>query len=322
MTADASRNGPWSVVLAGGNGDRLRPVTERWLGRHLPKQYCAFSGGQTMLEDALDRAEKLSGPSRILTVVAREHLAFSEAVFDSDRRGHRVIQPRNCGTVAGIFLPLTYIRKAQPDATVVILPSDHFLRPEDEFIEVVRAAVRAARELRDQIVLVGAIPDTPEPDYGWIVRGRQQVAAGPPLHAVEEFIEKPHEELAKQLMAAGALWNTFVMAAPLEELWGLGWKHVPDVMARFETLERAIATPSECETLDAIYEGMPDRNFSSEILQNARGHVCVMELEGVAWTDLGRPERLERTLLGLGIPDALERALTRRGSAFAEGVAS
>ena len=64
---------PMTVVLAGGDGMRLRPLTERWLGRHVPKQYCAFTGTRSMLDHTIDRAACLCNPGRILTVVGRHH---------------------------------------------------------------------------------------------------------------------------------------------------------------------------------------------------------------------------------------------------------
>jgi mannose-1-phosphate guanylyltransferase len=300
-----SQNFPFSIVLAGGDGQRLRPFTESWLGRHVPKQYCAFGGGQTMLEDALDRAANISGVERSITVVARHHTDLARPIFESGRRGRLVVQPENRDTAAGIFLALAYVRKHDPNAIGVILPSDHFVDPEPRFVESVGHAVRAVRCLWNQVVLLGASPTSAEPDYGWIVPGVPvSEVSGRAVHAVAEFVEKPHEAKAAELMANGALWNTFVMAARVETLWGLGWKYVPDLMPRFEALEETIGTPNEQVILDAIYRTMPERNFSSHLLQNARGSVSVIELDGVAWSDWGRPERIASALARAGITPA------------------
>jgi mannose-1-phosphate guanylyltransferase len=301
---------PWSIVLAGGEGSRLRPFTERWLGRHVPKQYCAFSGTRTMLDDALGRAERLSGAERTVTVVAREHDSFAQRAFAGRKPTKIVRQPRNKGTAPGIYLPLTYVRKCEPDAVVVVLPSDHFLQPEDLFLDTARVAVQAAQEVKDRIVLIGAPPDSPQPDYGWLSRGEKiGNIEGRPVHAVQDFIEKPQEDLAKGLFAAGALWNTFILAARAETLWDLGWEHADQIMSHFERLDDAIGAPEEENVLDAIYDVMPDLSFSSAILERARGRVAMIELDGVAWSDWGRPDRIVSTLTLYGMPPAFSTTL-------------
>ena len=97
-------------------------------------------------------------------------------------------------------------------------------------------------------------------------------------------------------LAHGALWNTLVMTAKVETLWGLGWQCLPELMERFEKLEEAIGTPREGQILDAIYRDMPRRNFSSDLLQHVPDRVGVMELQDVLWSDWGRPERIAETL--------------------------
>ena len=313
----------WSIVLAGGEGKRLRPFTELWLGRHVPKQYCSFWGGErTLLHDALDRAEGLSGATRTITVVAREHRAFAETIFGNRRGPSRVVsQPKNADTAAGIYFPLTYIRRLDPGAVVVIVPSDHFVRPEARFLATAQAAMQAARDLDDQVILIGAVPDAAEPDFGWMVLGSEtRSIKGHAIRSVLEFVEKPDEEVAQGLMEAGALWNTFVLAARVETLWNLGRAHAPNLVARFEELEPVIGSASEGAVLEAIYEDMPALSFSSAILQNAVGSVSAVRLDGVTWSDWGRPERILSTLDRLGLPAAFPRTAVQESVTGAAGV--
>jgi mannose-1-phosphate guanylyltransferase len=109
---------------------------------------------------------------------------------------------------------------------------------------------------------------------------------------VEPFIEKPDEDTAREARAAGSLWNTLVFAAKGKELWSVGWKCFPDMMSRFERLNMAIDTAEELWVLDAIYEAMPHRNFSSHLLQCAPERLAVMEMTDVFWSDWGNPERI------------------------------
>lgn len=298
---------PWSIVLAGGRGERLASFTERWLGRPVPKQYCAFVGGRSMLQHTLDRASRISSTEDIVTVVAREHAGYWRSQVGGGLASGVVTQPVNRDTAAGIFLPLARVRAMDPRATVAIFPSDHFIYPETRFVAAVETALRAAEELRERLVLLGVRPDGPEPDYGWIFRGRELIdLEGRGVHAVRSFLEKPSAEDARAAREQGALWNTMIMAARVETLWRLGWRYLPQIMFRFESYVEAIGTKVEDAALTSIYADMPNRNFSSDLLQRARSEVAAIELEGVVWSDWGRAERIVETLARLGKRPAWE----------------
>lgn len=111
---------------------------------------------------------------------------------------------------------------------------------------------------------------------------------------------------ASEAMSCGGLWNTMIMVAKVETLWQLGWHYCPEVMKHFERLGAAIGTSREEGTLEAIYEVMPSRNFSSGLLTPAAGRIGVIPMEGIMWSDWGRKERIVETLGRIGkIPNFL-----------------
>ncbi len=294
-------DGLWSIVLAGGEGERLRPFIERWLGRHRPKQYCAFIGTRSMLQHTLDRADRLAHPERKVTVVARGHRQAGWVTPGGAASGIVIAQPANRDTAAGIFLPLTYVRARDPHATVVIYPSDHFVYPEERFVESVRSAAQAADKIKDRLVLLAAAPDSADPELGWILPGaRLNRSNGRVVHAVEAFIEKPGLAVARRAMASGALWNTLVLAAKADLLWSLGWRYLPEMMRLFDQLSAAIGTEEEDDAMERVYGRMPSRNFSSDLLARATGEAAVIELSDVLWNDWGRPERIIDSLRRIG----------------------
>ena len=291
----------WSIILAGGDGERLRPWVERWMGYPLPKQYCTFVGTRSMLQHTWDRADRLTVSERKVTVIARDHYQQACSHLEQQSVGQVVLQPQNRDTAAGIFLPLTYIRSWDPDATVVIFPSDHFVFPEDRFLETVRGTISTVEILKDRIILLGVRPTGLELDYGWIEMGSiLGWSAGSSVRQANAFLEKPDAIQGLAAMAGGALWNTLVMTAKVETLWRRGWQCMPELMEHFEKLEEVIDTPREGPILDTIYREMPCRNFSSDLLQRVPDCVGVMELQDVLWSDWGRPERIEETLRLLG----------------------
>jgi len=301
MSVGNERDQLWSIVLAGGEGERLRPFVERWLGRHKPKQYCTFIGTRSMFQHTLDRADQITSPRLKVTVIGHTHLWDARAQLPRGRGGKLIVQPSNRDTAAGIFLPLSYVRAQDPQATVVLYPSDHFAYPEHRFAEGVRCATQAAKELKDYLLLLGVNPDRLEPEYGWIHPGAHLGSiGGNVIRATKAFLEKPDIEGCRTAMTSGALWNTLVVAARIETLWEVGWQCFPEMMPLFERYERAIGTSQEEKVLKSIYEVMPVRNFSSHLLERHPQRIAVMELKGVLWSDWGKPERILESLHRIG----------------------
>jgi mannose-1-phosphate guanylyltransferase len=291
----------WSIILAGGDGERLKPMVQSWLGRHRPKQYCTFIGTRSMLEHTLDRSDRIVRPEQRVTVIAREHGDDASPQLSSRPQGKVILQPGNRETAAGIFLALTYIRAHDSQATVLIFPSDHFVYPEDAFVEMACRLARAARTLKDRVLLLGASPDAPEPEYGWIQPGAHLGwVDGCRVRKTQTFIEKPNLEGCKGAMRSGALWNTMVIAAKVKTLWSLGLRCFPEMMRLFEIYGESIGTAQEDAVLEDIYQIMPRRNFSVHLLQEFPKHVAVLELRDVVWSDWGKPERIEESLRQIG----------------------
>ncbi len=287
----------WSIVLAGGEGERTRPFIEQWLGYHKPKQFCSFVGSRSMLQHTWDRADQLTLPEQKVTVVADHHAGEMSRQLRGDPSGQVIYQPHNCGTAAGIFLPLAHIRHRDPQATVVLYPSDHFVFPEYRFVQMAGKLMRAAELFTERLMLLGVSPNEVELDYGWIeptqplgwIRGSQ-------VHQVGAFVEKPDTSRAVAAIDAGGLWNTFIIAAKVETFWKLGWECLPEMMQQFETFGKAIGTSFEQQMLRMIYEDMPHKDFSSDVLQQVSEHVGVLEMQNVIWSDWGHPSRICETL--------------------------
>jgi mannose-1-phosphate guanylyltransferase len=295
------RGNVWSIVLAGGEGLRMKEFIKRRLGCEKPKQYCAFTGTRSMFQHTLDRAAKSTPWERVVVVAARDHQDEVWSQLDGRPAGMVLLQPKNLDTAAGIFLPLTFILARDPHATVMIYPSDHFIHPEDQFVSAVRHAVWGSGLLGGRPVLLAAKPDSLELEYGWIKPGRFLGWTGmAPIQAVERFFEKPDKVTAREGWAGGSLWNTMILAAKASELWSLGWKCFPEMMELFDRLKEAIDTAEELRVLDAIYETMPRRNFSSDLLQRVPGQLAVMEMRDIFWSDWGHPSRIADTLDRIG----------------------
>jgi mannose-1-phosphate guanylyltransferase len=309
MTSTCNARDLWSIILAGGNGERLKPMVQRWLGRHRPKQYCTFIGTRSMFQHTLDRSDRFIAPERRVTVIARDHRDDAWPQLSSRPQGKVIWQPINRDTAAGIFLGVSYVRAHDPQATVLIFPSYHFVYPEGPFLEVVSRLARAATNLQDCVLLLGASPDSPEPEYGWIQPGAHLGWIGRSrIRKARKFLEKPDLEECKRAMQSGALWNTMVIATKLKTLWKLGLSRFPEMMHLLETYAESIGGPREEQVLDKIYQDMPSHNFSAHLLQEFPECLAVMELRDVVWSDWGKPERITETLRQIGREAAFCRA--------------
>jgi len=297
----------WSIVLAGGEGERTRAFVENWLGYHKPKQYCTFTGTRSLFQHTLDRADALTSAERRVVVAAPEHRGYVLDQLRGRGEGRVIFQPRNRGTAPGVFLGLTYVLARDPNATVVIYPSDHFVYPENAFLNTVRNAVRAAERYPDRPVLLGVRPSTSEVDYGWIAPS--PVEPDGPTRRVARFLEKPPRRIAEEALRDGALWNTMIVASKVDSLWALGWRCIPEILPAFVRFRDALQSGRDDTVLEESYRDLPCRDFSCDLLQRAPDRLAVLEMSGVWWSDWGRPERILETLRALERPAAFPEAL-------------
>lgn len=301
MNAGDGHGNLWSIVLAGIDGSRAKEFIRRWLGDEKLKQYCAFVGSRSMFQHTLDRAARLTPWERVVVVAPRHQQPEVWPQLDGRPAGMVLLQPKSVDTAAGIFLPLTFILARDPQATVVIYPSNHFVYPESSFLSAVKQAVWGSTLLEGRPVLLAAKPEGLEPEYGWIKPGRLLMQTGKAaFQAVETFIERPDAPTVIEGRATGCLRNTMTLAAKGSELWSLGWMSFPEMMSLLEQLKAAIDTAEELKVLDAVYDSMPRRNFSSHLLQCAPDRLTVLEMTDVIWSDWSNPARIAGTLDRIG----------------------
>ena len=295
------------IVLSGGNGTRIRDFVSRLRGCDLPKQYVNFVGKRSMLEHTLHRAEKLIPAQRLFIVIAKEHLQFEEVRRQMAPRPRQcvVIQPQNKDTAPGFLLPLMYLYKQHPDATVVIFPSDHFVLEEGLFMEHVERAFRIVESNGSRIVLLGIEPNEPDAEYGYIVPG--DTSDDPTLdgaRTVEMFVEKPSAATAYKIIRKGALWNSLVTVCRCKVLLDAIRRATPALYRSFEPIQNAIGTADERSVIEEVYRELPAVNFSKGVLERlpfAQGSsLVVLPVPGVTWTDWGTHDRLSSTLRQLG----------------------
>jgi mannose-1-phosphate guanylyltransferase len=298
----------WAVVLAGGKGVRLRGLTRHVYGEERPKQYAALAGGKSLLRQTLERVSVRVPPERTVVVTMAGQASYlAEELRHESPALHVLQQPEDRGTAAAVLLAAHWILARDSEARLVVLPSDHFVADDTIFMEHVVEVLTILETQPDRIILLGAEPTDPETDYGWITVGAMLPGSGrSPVYGVLRFSEKPDQDIANELFASGALWNTSVFAGRAATLIQAGRRCLPSLHERLAQLGTFLGTEHERWALRQAYELAPRANFSRDVLEQDPRTLAVMRLSAVAWRDLGTPRRLIQTLNELGIrPDWL-----------------
>jgi mannose-1-phosphate guanylyltransferase len=285
----------WAIVLAGGDGTRVRDLTKGPSGVSVPKQYCTFGGDRSLLGLALDRARKVVGPDRVVVVVAEQHRPWWELELgcppDVLPAENVVVQPANRGTAVGVLAGLARVVSREGSLTrVLVLPSDHYVSHEETLLRHLEQGVLAARQDPSRVVLLGMTPESVDAEYGWILSpaGSKGVA-----RSVVRFVEKPDTASSQHLIERGALLNSFIFVARAATLLLLYWRVMPEVVGRF--LPRVSRPDGWARgALRRLYRTLPSLDFSRELLERCTDDLAVVPVPPCGWSDLGTPARLIR----------------------------
>jgi hypothetical protein len=146
----------WAVVLAGGEGMRLRSLTREVFRDERPKQYVPLLGAESLLRQTLQRAERLIPPQRTVVVSQERHAPWLAGELGPGRHPKALLQPDNRDTAAGVLLPVYWVAAQDPEAIVVVFPSDHFVLEGSAFVGHVAEVAGFIEQNPEWIVLLGA----------------------------------------------------------------------------------------------------------------------------------------------------------------------
>jgi mannose-1-phosphate guanylyltransferase len=276
----------WAVLLAGGDGSRLRDLTVRIAGDDRPKQFCPIIGAESLLRQTRSRLDPLFPGDRQVFVVSRAHERYYNNELADAKDSLVIAQPMNRGTAIGIIVALVQVMQADPDAIVGFFPCDHHFSDDESFRSTVRAATAGAEQFPQSLVIVGAEAEYAETEYGWIEPGPVVLETqAKPLCRVNRFWEKPTLPKARALLESGCLWNTFVTIGSAATFFELVCSEVPEVVL---SVARALADSD----LTPTYSRLPIVDFSRDVLTHQANRLLVLRDAGSGWADLGSPNRV------------------------------
>jgi mannose-1-phosphate guanylyltransferase len=279
----------WAVILAGGDGTRLRSLTRKITGDDRPKQFCPITGDDTLLAQTRERVRTMIPSARTMILLTETHRRYFRDQLAGVPAHCQLVQPFNHGTAAAIAYSLTRLSLLDHGALVAFFPSDHHFANDRAFFEHVNCAFDEAATRRDRVILLGIEADTPEKSYGWIEPGAR---LGGSLSGVRRFWEKPSGRVARRLLRSGCLWNSFVMIGSVSAFLGLLERTAPDLLRLLGAMWESPAGTNEQVALAEVYRQVAPSNFSSEVLAACPADLAVLRARGLGWSDLGEPQRV------------------------------
>lgn len=290
-------NDRWAVILAGGDGTRLRSMTRAIAGDDRPKQFCPLLGGRTLLDQTRSRVARSVLPEQTLLVVTEKHRCFFQPVAATMDPDLLVVQPESRGTAPAIVYALQRVAAQCPYAIVSLFPSDHYFADDAAFMAHVDAAYDSVEGRPQTVVLLGMTPQSAEVEYGWI-EPQHSIFGDLPgsVTQVRRFWEKPSAPTAEALLGQGCLWNSFVMVGRVDALLRMTAEALRELNDAFAGVATTFGTVAETPAVRALYARLPETNFSHEVLAARAEDLTVMRVGDVGWSDLGDPSRVLSTL--------------------------
>jgi mannose-1-phosphate guanylyltransferase len=285
-----------AIILAGGDGTRLAEVTRRHDGVHVQKQFCALTGGTSLLEQTRRRVASCVAPEQTLFALNRKHQDFFSPLLADVQRENLVIQPQNRGTAPAILYSLLRLAELAPAASVLLMPSDHHVGDEVALKRSIDLAFIEVEHRPETIVLLGVSPESAEIGYGWIEPAKVNDATRGAALPVRRFWEKPSHGTACELMRKGCLWNTFMIVGQLQALLGLFIFALPELYASFSKIRRVFGTDFEQDIVERFFHSLRSSDFSRQVLQSAPSSLSVLPVMNAEWSDLGEPHRLAKAV--------------------------
>jgi mannose-1-phosphate guanylyltransferase len=273
----------YCVIMAGGVGARFWPMSRT---SH-PKQFIDILGtGETLIQKTFSRFAKICPPENIFIVTNQIYHDLVKTQIPEIPENNIVLEPAMRNTAPCIAYANYKIEAINPDAKIVVAPSDHLIMNEDLFLKNILTALEAATQ-NDWLVTLGIKPSRPDTGYGYIQFDDQQDDQNfPKISKVKTFTEKPDSELAMKFLESGDfLWNAGIFIWSLKSIKSAFRDHLDDVDDLFSEGVGKYNTAQEQPFINEIYVACRKISIDYGIMEKASN--VYVQAADFGWSDLG-----------------------------------
>ncbi len=274
--------------MAGGSGSRFWPISKT----QKPKQFLEVGdSGKTFLELTYERCRKIVPDENIIVITVEKYQGLVREQLPQLDESNLLLEPYSRNTAPCVAYSTYALLKRDPEANVVVMPSDYIIDNEEKFIQTIRSAFGHICN-NDILITLGIIPTRPDTNYGYIQAqgGREAYRRNEPLK-IKTFTEKPDRDLAKVFISTGEfLWNAGIFVWKAKVIKEEMERNVPEVTGQFDGWESAIGTPVERNFIRRAYTDCPNISIGYSVMERTdRAWIYPADF---GWKDIGTWESL------------------------------
>ena len=278
-----------AVIMAGGSGTRFWPLSRA----AQPKQLLKLFDDESMIQATVARLNGLVDFEHMLIVTNASLVDVIAKQLPELPAGAILGEPCKRDTAPCIGLAANQVRQDDKDATMVVMPSDHVIRPLDDFQRAIQYAAELVEQNPHRLVTFGIRPSYPAESFGYIERGEPLDNSPVPTFSVEKFREKPQENLAKQYFESGRFyWNSGIFVWKATTIMQELRRHEPQMVEHLRKIATAMGTGDYPSVLESEFAAIHGKSIDYAVLEHAED-VVVVEAP-FTWDDVGSWQAVAR----------------------------
>lgn len=274
-----------ALIMAGGKGTRFWPLSTE----EKPKQFLNLIGKNTMIQMTVNRVLPIIPIERIFVCTCERYVNLVKEQLPNLPEKNIIVEPEGRNTAPCIALSALIIKRYYKDATMVVLPSDHLIKDENKFTNILIDGNEFLKENKNAILTLGMQPDRAETGYGYINYGEKVNSV---INKVEKFVEKPNREKAEEYLKSGKyLWNGGMFIWKVDTIISEIKKYVPNIYEALSAIE-TVEENNLQHVINEKYNKTDEISIDYAILEKSN-EVYVLPSE-IGWDDIGSWKAIER----------------------------